>query len=160
MRRLLFLAVLTASLAGFVKPEVTQRKLSTYILFNGNCREAMSFYKEALGGTLTQTTVGESPMKAIFPKAMQGKIVNAKLVGPNIEISASDWLRPSESAVQGNTVCLYLQGGKPEELRAVFKRLSAGGTVTDPMKLQTFGLYGSLTDRFGVRWMFQTDQKE
>jgi len=142
------------------KTEAPTRKLSTYILFSGNCREAMTFYRDVLGGSLRLTTVGDSPMAAKFPEPTKGKIVNATLTGKDIDISASDWLRPDKPVVQGNNVCLYLKGGKPEEVSAVFEKLSSGADVTDPLRKEPFGVYGALTDRFGVRWMFQTDDKE
>jgi PhnB protein len=149
-----------------IKKDVSKNKiktqmisLSTYILFNGNCRQAMEFYDSCFGGELTQTTVGQSPMKNVFPENMHNKIVNARLVGKNIDISASDWLRPSQTPVQGNMVCLYLNGGKPGELQALFNKLSVGATITDPLKIEPFGTYGALNDRFGIRWMFHTDEK-
>jgi uncharacterized glyoxalase superfamily protein PhnB len=46
-----------------------------------------------------------------------------------------------------------------EELKTLFERLWIGAEVTDPLKEQFFGTYGELNDKFGVRWMFQTDQK-
>ncbi|MEO6390604.1 MAG: VOC family protein [Pyrinomonadaceae bacterium] len=132
--------------------------LSIYILFQGNCKEAMEFYHSVFGGHLTQTKVGSSPMKRAFPEHMYDKIINARLVGKNVDISASDWLRPAQNPIQGNMVCLYLSGGKPAELKAIFERLSVGAEVTDPLMAAPFGFYGALNDRFGVRWMFQTDQ--
>lgn len=129
-------------------------RLSTYILLNGDCRAAMTFYRDALGGTLTLTTVGESPMKAAFPPAMHGKVVNANLKSDTVDISASDWLRPDEQRVNGNAVCLYVSGGSAAETKRLFQLLSQGGTVTDPITDQPFGLYGALNDKFGVHWMF------
>ena len=41
--------------------------LSTHLVFDGNCAAAMRFYQECRGGDLTMTTVGDSPMKAMFP---------------------------------------------------------------------------------------------
>jgi PhnB protein len=134
--------------------------LSTYILFKGNCKEAMEFYRSVFGGQLVQTSVGQSPMKNSFPDSMHGRIVNARLTGENVDISASDWLRPTQTPVQGNMVCLYLSGGKPAELKALFEKLSVGAEVTDPLRFEAFGTYGALNDKFGVRWMFQTDQKD
>lgn len=134
--------------------------LSTYILFKGNCKEAMEFYRSVFGGQLIQTSVGQSPMKNSFPESMYNRIVNARLIGRNVDISASDWLRPTETPVQGNMVCLYLSGGKPSELKAIFEKLSLGANVTDPLRVEPFGTYGALNDKFGVRWMFQTDQKD
>ena len=134
--------------------------LSTYLLFTGNCREAMEFYRSVFGGQLIQTSVGQSPMKNSFPEGMHNRIVNARLTGRNIDISASDWLRPAQTPVQGNMVCLYLRGGSPAELKAIFEKLSVGANVTDPLRVEPFGTYGALNDKFGVRWMFQTDQQD
>jgi PhnB protein len=141
-------------------PKIQTTKLSTYILFKGNCKEAMEFYRSVFGGQLVQTSVGQSPMKNSFPEGMHDRIVNARLTAKNVDISASDWLRPAQTPVQGNMVCLYLSGGKPAELKALFEKLSVGAEVTDPLRVETFGTYGALNDRFGVRWMFQTDQKD
>src|SRR2546428_11369319 len=69
--------------------------LSTYLLFDGKCEQAMKFYKSCLGGELTLTKVGESPAKDFMPVAMHHKVVNARLKGWNIDISASDWLMPN-----------------------------------------------------------------
>src|SRR6202140_2795445 len=57
------------------------------------------------------------------------------------------------------TVCLYLSGGTLEELKTLFKGLSDGAEVTDPLQEQFFGTYGALNDKFGIRWMLQTDKK-
>jgi len=59
----------------------------------------------------------------------------------------------------GATRFVYLSGGTLEELKTLFERLSDGAEVTDPLKEQFFGTYGALNDKFGVRWMFQTDKK-
>jgi PhnB protein len=140
--------------------EIQQPGLSTYILFNGTCKQAMEFYKTCLGGELTLTSVGESPMKYIFPEAMHNKTVNARLISKSIDISASDWLRPAQTPVKGNMVCLYLSGGKPQPLKDLFDKLSEEADITDPLKVEPFGMYGALNDKFGVRWMFHTDQKD
>jgi PhnB protein len=158
---LLIFVSLGANLKASGDKENMQRTtLSTYLLFKGSCREAMEFYRSVFSGELIQTTVGQSPMKNSFPEGMHDKIVNARLTGNNIDISASDWLRPAQTPVQGNMVCLYLHGGKPSELKTLFEKLSVGADVTDPLRSEPFGTYGALNDKFGVRWMFQTDQRD
>lgn len=134
--------------------------LTPYLLLDGTCKPAMEFYQTCLGGELTMTTVGDSPMKNVFPASMHHKVVNARLVSGHITISASDWLRPQEKPVQGNTVCLYLSGGSFAELKAAFDKLSAGANITDPLRMEAFGTYGALNDKFGIRWMFHADQAE
>jgi PhnB protein len=128
--------------------------LSTYLLLNGTCEDAMRFYQSCFGGELQMTKLGDSPMKAYMPVSLHGKIVNAKLQSEGINISASDWLMPNQTPIQGNTVCMYLSGGTPKSLKNLFDKLSADANITDPLTEQPFGLYGALNDKFGIRWMF------
>lgn len=133
--------------------------LTPYLLFDGTCHPAMEFYKSCFGGELTVMKVKDSPMKDHMPAVQQEKTLNAKLTKGNLEISASDWLMPNRTPQPGNTVCLYLSGGTFQELKTLFDKLSDGAQVTDPLKQMFFGTYGALNDKFGVRWMFQTNDK-
>ena len=133
--------------------------LTSYLLFDGTCNQAMQFYKSCFGGELTSTKVKDTPAKNAMPAFQHEKIVNARLKSTNVEISASDWLALKERPVRGNTVCMYLSGGTFQELKSIFDKLSEGAEVTDPLRQQFFGTYGALNDKFGVRWMFQTNDK-
>jgi PhnB protein len=130
--------------------------LTPYLLFEGNCRQAMEFYRSCLGGELIVTAVNDTPAKEKMPASQHNKVLNARLRGSNVDISASDWLRPDRKPVRGNTSCMYLNGGTYEELQSAFEKLAEGGEVTDPLTRQFFGTYGALNDQFGVRWMFHT----
>lgn len=133
--------------------------LTPYLLLDGTCAPAMEFYKSCFGGELALTKVKDSVAKDRMPAFQQEKVLNARLRSGAFEISASDWLRPAQTPVRGNTVCLYLSGGTFQELKALFEKLSEGAEVTDPLKEEFFGAYGALNDRFGVRWMFHTEVK-
>ena len=159
--RALLIAALLGCASGALAADAgaakgTSMKLTIYLLFEGDCGQAMEFYRSVFGGELTLTTVGASPMKAAFPASMQHLVVNARLVSAMADISASDWLRPGEKAIKGNTVSLYLSGGTPAETKALYDKLAQGGEVTDPLSEQPFGTYGALNDRFGVRWRFHS----
>ena len=54
-------------------------QFTTYLLFAGDCTKAMAFYHAIFGGELNLTTIGESPMKDVFPAAMHARVVNARL---------------------------------------------------------------------------------
>ena len=56
-------------------------------------------------------------------------------------------------------MCLFLSGGTFVDLKTLFDKLSQGAEVTNPLKETFFGVYGALNDRFGVRWMFQTNKE-
>ncbi len=129
--------------------------LTPYLLFDGNCYQAMQFYQSCFGGDLTAMKVKDSPAKDQMPAFQRDKTINARLTSGKLEISASDWLRLDQTRIPGNTVCLYLSGGRLPELKELFEKLSQGAEVTDPLKEIFFGVYGALNDKFGVRWMFQ-----
>lgn len=131
--------------------------LTPYILFDGTCEEAMRFYQERLGGALTMAKVSESVLKDHMPANLQDKVLNARLKGPSFDISASDWMRPDQEVIRGNSVCLYFSGGSRADLENAFERLSDGAEVTDPLRPMPVGLYGALNDRFGIRWMFHAE---
>jgi PhnB protein len=159
-------ALATAALAALPAPSRADTKmqqinsdemmnLTPYILFDGNCHQAMEFYKSCFGGELTSMKVKDSPAKDYMPAVQQEKTINARLKSGNVEISASDWLRLDQTRIRGNTVCLYLSGGTFQGLKALFDKLSEEAEVTDPLKETFHGVYGALNDKFGVRWMFQ-----
>ncbi len=133
--------------------------LTPYLLFDGSCQDTMEFYKSVFGGELTSIKVKDSPVKDHMPAFQQEKALNARLRSGALEISASDWLRPAQIPIRGNTVCLYLSGGTSQDLKTLFGKLAEGAEVTDPLTEQFFGFYGALNDRFGVRWMFQANSQ-
>jgi PhnB protein len=71
-------------------------KSTPFLLFDGNCDEAMTFYHECLGGELTLTKLGDTPMKDQFPPNKHNRIINAHLKSGEIDISATDWMASPE----------------------------------------------------------------
>ena len=53
--------------------------LTPFLLFDGNCAEAMAFYQACLGGELTVTKVGDTPMKDQLPPGQHAKVAYAQL---------------------------------------------------------------------------------
>ena len=155
--QVLALAAAGASSNAIVKKEIYMTHFGPYILFEGNCAEAMKFYKFCVGGELALVTVRDSPMAAQMPEALHDRIIHARLRSDAVDLTASDWLLPHRHRKQGNTVCLYLSQGPYEEIERYFTRLSVGADADtlDALKDLPFGSYGALTDKFGVRWMFQ-----
>jgi PhnB protein len=128
--------------------------LTPYLLFDGNCQQAMEFYRSCVGGELTLMKVKDSPVKDQMPTVQLNKTLHARLKSRNLEISASDWLQLDTTPIRGNTVCLCLSGGTLQELKAVFEKLSEEAEDITPLREIFFGVYGALNDKFGVRWMF------
>ena len=78
-------------------------RCTPFLLFDGNCAEAMAFYHKCFGGELTLTKLGDSPMKDMLPPEKHERIINAHLKSGDIEISATDWMAsPDFDPIQGN----------------------------------------------------------
>ena len=129
-----------------------------FLLFDGNCAEAMTFYQNCLGGELTLTKLADTPMKDQFPPEKHNRIINAHLNSGAIDISATDWMAsPAFEPIQGNTFALFVIGGAYEELKTVFDKLKAGASSEWFQELHEmpFGIYGQFFDKFGIQWIFR-----
>jgi len=121
----------------------------------------MTFYHECLGGELTMTKLGDSPMKAMFPTEKHDWLINANLKSGKIEISATDWMAsPEFNPKQGNTTAIFVIGEEFDELKDVFDKLKDGDNNTRLQELHElpFGMYGQFYDKFGVQWIFKGDK--
>jgi|ERR1041384_8050162 len=138
-------------------------RCTPFLLFDGNCAEAMTFYHNCLGGELTLTKLGDTPMKDTLPKEKWERLINANLKSGDIEISATDWMAsPAFDPIQGNTYAIFVIGGTYDELKAVFDKLRDGADQERLQELHDlpFGTYGQFYDRFGVQWIFKGDPRE
>ncbi len=134
-----------------------------FLLFDGTCEAAMSFYHQCLGGNLTLTKLADTPMKDQFPAEKHGRIINARLKDGALDISATDWMAsPRLEPKQGNTLSVYLTSPKATQLKSAFEKLSVGadrntGTFIE-LRNMPFGAYGQFTDKFGVPWIFRSEE--
>jgi PhnB protein len=100
--------------------------LTPFLLFDGDCAEAMAFYQACLGGELAVTKVDDSPMNDLQPPEPHSKVAHAHLKSRSMEFSATDWQHETRRPSRGNTVAMYLNSATYEQLREVFDKLSAG----------------------------------
>jgi PhnB protein len=127
--------------------------ITSYLIFQGNCREAMNFYQECLGGELFFQTLGESPLGNKLPDDMKEYILNATLINGKLNIVGSDMV-PESGLLKGNSVSLLLCCGSAAEASEYFLKLSADGHGTDPLAPTMWGsLFGGLVDKFGNHWL-------
>ncbi len=135
-------------------------QINSYLTFNGNCREAMIFYKECLGGKLTLQTIGESPMAEKMPRQMMECILHSTLISDGLTIMATDCVR-EEGLIKGNAVALCLNCNSEDEIRYFYKKLSAGGKANHPLEDTFWGaMFGDLTDKYGNNWLLNYNRKQ
>lgn len=131
--------------------------LTPFLLFDGNCAEAMQFYQSCFGGDLTVTRLGDTPMAAQMPPEQHNKTTYALLTSGAVQFSATDWMHPVHKRQLGNTTAMYVTGESLAELAPVFEKLREGADLEFLVELQEmpFGIYGRFTDRYGVEWFFR-----
>lgn len=138
-------------------------RATPFLLFDGNCSEAMTFYHQCLGGDLKLTKLGETPMKDMFPPEKHNRIINAYLKIGALEISATDWMAsPAFDPIQGNTFAIFIEGETYDELKEIFDKLKDGTNNTRLQELHEmpFGIYGQFYDKYGIQWIFKGDKNK
>ena len=138
-------------------------RCTPFLLFDGNCAEAMTFYHNCIGGELSLTKLKDTPMKDMFPKEKWERLINANLKNGAFEISATDWMAaPQYEPHPGDTTAIFVIGQGYDELKSIFDKLAQGAEKEKFQDLHDlpFGTYGQFTDKFGVHWIFKGDKRK
>jgi PhnB protein len=128
-------------------------QLNPYLLFSGNCAEALKFYEETLGGKIeTLSTFKGSPAAEHAPPEWGDKVLHASLSIGDQSLMASDAPPGHYEQPKGISVSSALKDREKGE--RIFNALAEGGTLTMPFQ-KTFWAsgFGMCTDRFGIPWM-------
>ena len=122
--------------------------INAYLMFDGNCREAMEFYRNCFGGELALTNFTEEQFAGAADRVM-----HARLAQGGGLLMGSD-CPPGRLLKVGDSVQLAIECDGPEEQDRIFAALGEGGTVTMPLQETFWGArFGMLQDRFDVQWM-------
>jgi len=133
-------------------------RLNPYMSFAGNARQAMEFYQDVFGGTLTLNTFGEygAPDTPGADQIMHGMLATDS----GFALMGAD-TPPGMEHLPGNDMAVSLSGDDADELRGYWEKLSDGGTVSVPLEEQMWGdEFGMCVDQFGVHWMVNIGQSQ
>jgi len=72
------------------------QQINPYLTFNGNCKEAMTFYQNCLGGELNLQPIGDSPMAKKMPQQMKDCILHATLTNGHMILVGSDMVSENQ----------------------------------------------------------------
>ena len=132
--------------------------VTTYLNFDGNCGEAMTFYEKCLGGKLEITKFSDMPGHT--PPGSGDRVMHARLTNGSRILMASDTM-PGMPFQAGNNFSIAIECDSLPEIEKLFAALSDRGQVGMPLQDTDWGArFGMLTDRFGVRWMFNYELPE
>ena len=128
------------------------KTVTASLSFDGNCRQAMTFYRECLATELELNPYHDESGKPSSEPA--AKIMHAQLVrGGAPVLMASDTPQPG-SLRPGNSFSIAIDCDSVAEADRVFGALSRGGEIRMPLMEAPWGArFGMLTDQFGIQWM-------
>jgi PhnB protein len=130
-------------------------QIQPYLFFNGNCEEAVEFYRRALGAEVQMLMryrdSPEPPPPGTVPAGWENKVMHVSLSVGGAVVMASDGCSDQPSF---NGFSLSITVPDASSAERIFGALSDGGKVTMPLA-KTFWSprFGMLTDRFGIGWM-------
>ena len=134
-------------------------KLVPYLNFAGNAEEALNFYTDSLGCEVIMINrYGDSPMPS--DEDYKQKLMHARLQFDGNLLMMSDVFKGQPVSTDGN-IQLSVEVPDKDRLNEVFNKMARGGTVTMPLAEQFWGAtFGMLKDKFGVNWMFNSENKK
>ena len=129
--------------------------LSTYLTFDGNCREVFEFYRSVFGGDFSEfLTFAEGPPDLPVSEEEKSRVMHVALpIGSGI-LMGSDTFSLNPPVAVGNNFSISIDTDGRERCDELFAKLSDGGSVMMPLQDVFWGAYfGQCTDRFGINWM-------
>jgi PhnB protein len=139
-------------------------RVSTYLNFATQTEEAFNFYKSIFGTEFVGdiSRMGDAPPQPGQPELSEAdkKLImhiELPIVGDHILHGTDAPESMGFTVDQGNNVYIMLELDNRRDADHYFAALSEGATIEMPLSEQFWGDYfGSLIDKYGVRWMFNT----
>jgi PhnB protein len=137
-------------------------KVSIYLNFMGNTKEAFEYYKSVFGTEYSvpifyNRDIPAQPGMPEFSEEDKNKVMHVALpILGGIQIMGTDMLESMGHQLKtGNNISINLEPDSREETERLYKALSEGGSECMPLQDMFWGAYwGMCQDKFGIRWMF------
>jgi PhnB protein len=143
-------------------------KVSVYLNFNRNTEEAFFFYREVFGTEF----IGDIARMGEVPAGDDGPTVAEEdkdlvmhvalpLLGDFVLMGTDAPESMGFTVNQGNNIYINLELDTRTEADRLFAALAEGGKVEMALQDMFWGAYfGSLTDKYGVQWMVNCEEKQ
>ena len=137
-------------------------KVSPYLIFNGNCAEAVKLYEEAFNTKADYCKYKDAPSTEDFPiqSGTEEFIMHCSLPIGSETIYLSD-TTPDHPTIFGNGAFACVELDSVDAVKSAFGVLKEGGKVFCEAQ-ETFWnkCYAELEDRFGLKWTVMLEEEE
>jgi PhnB protein len=142
-------------------------RVSTYLNFPRSTEEAFTFYRSVFGGEFTDaihrfSDIPVEPGQTPVAEADKNLVMHVELaiLGGHLLMGTDAPESMGFTVNPGNNVYINLEPDTRAETEKLFNALSADGKIEMPLQDMFWGDYfGSLTDKFGIRWMFNCGEQ-
>lgn len=142
-------------------------RVSTYLNFPRSTEDAFLFYKSVFGTEFVGPIMrfGDIPSSPEFPPLSGNDRqlvmhVELPITGGHILMGTDAPESMGFKILMGNNLSINLEPDTRAECEELFRALAEGGKIEHPLQEMFWGSYfGSLVDKFGVKWMFNCRNK-
>ncbi len=142
-------------------------RVSTYLNFPRSTEQAFTFYKSVFGGDFAGgihrfSEVPATPGQPPTAEADKNLVMHVALpiLGGHVLMGTDAPESMGFKVAPGNNVYINLEPDTRADTDRLFAALAEGGKVEMALQEMFWGDYfGSLTDKFGVMWMFNCASK-
>lgn len=144
-----------------------QPRISSYVNFPGNTEEAFNFYKSVfktdfVNGIQRFGDLPSDPSQPPIAEQVKKMVLHVELplLGGHILMGTDAPKEMGFTVSQGNNMYINIEPDTREEADRIFNELSVGGKIEMPIQDMFWGAYfGSFTDKFGINWMVNFQNK-
>jgi PhnB protein len=128
------------------------KSVTTYLHFDGNCREAMQFYQKSLGAEVQITPVMDAQGTPSVDAA--ARVMHSQLLRNGQPLLQASDDQSGNTPKMGNNFQVAIDCDSVEEIDRLYAALNQGGSVRFPLGNAPWSArFGMLTDKFGIQWL-------
>lgn len=130
------------------------QNLGIYLVMNGNCEAAFTYYQTIFGGTIEFSKYKDAPQNPHSPVTDGELVMNVTFKTPNFEMMGCDMPDYMTQPLNHNSFNIILNASSKEQADTYYNGLLPESQILMPLEDTFWGAYfGMLKDKFGVQWM-------
>lgn len=128
-----------------------KQQATPYLIFDGNAREALEFYRNVFNGEVSGVQTFEEADYPTPPEA-DDRIIHARFTKGELFLMVSDTF-PGNSVQTGNHISLVLELESEAKIQEIYESLGQEGSVLMELQNTFWGAqYAKVKDQFGIIW--------